>query len=85
MLFIFGITQGIKELGSGALVICQKCGSYCRYAVFMTYNCLSLFFVPVFKWNKRYFVRSSCCSTVYGVDKELAYAVLDGENVTIDA
>ena len=47
MFFICGINQGQKEIPYNKLVICGSCGGYGRYQVFMTYMCLSLFFIPV--------------------------------------
>ena len=57
MIFIGGISSGQRELNyKGSVVICGGCGSYGRYQVFMTYMYFSFFFIPLFKWNKRYFV-----------------------------
>ena len=53
MFFIGGITQGTKELVyNAAAMICGRCGRYGRYQVFMTYMCLSFFFIPIFKWGR---------------------------------
>ena len=62
MFFIMGITDGQKELNynCGVMNICKSCGAYSNYTVFMTYMCLSLFFIPVFKWGKKYYVKASC-------------------------
>ena len=46
-------------------------------------KCLSLFFIPCFKWNKQYFVQSTCCNTVYALDPEIGRAIARGENVEI--
>ena len=71
MFFICGIDSGQKELPFHQLEICGRCGSYGRYQVFMTYMCLSLFFIPVFRWNRRYYVRMSCCGAVYALNPEV--------------
>jgi hypothetical protein len=83
MFFIFGINSGQKKLSSGQLVICNICGSYGRYEVFMTYTSLSLFFIPVLKWGRRYYVTMSCCGTVYELDGEAGRRLAGGENVEI--
>ena len=54
MFFIMGITEGRKDFDFSQTVICDSCGKYGRYQVFMIYTVLSLFFIPTFKWNKRY-------------------------------
>ena len=64
MFFMMGITQGRKELPFTQTVICDRCGSYGRYMVFMTYTVLSLFFIPVFRWGKKYYVRIRTYKTV---------------------
>ena len=56
MFFILGITDGRKDFEFTQTMICNICGKYGRYQVFMTYTVLSLFFIPCFKWNKHYYV-----------------------------
>ena len=67
-----GITDGKKELNydSGEINICKSCVAYSRYTVFMTYMCLSLFFIPTFKWSKKYYVKASCCGSVFEPNEE---------------
>lgn len=83
MFFIMGITQGRKDLEYNQLIICSHCGSYGRYQVYMTYMCLSLFFIPVIKWSKRYYVQTSCCGTVYELDPEVGKRIARGEEIEI--
>lgn len=84
MFFIGGITQGTKEiLYRAAAMVCGRCGRYGNYQVFMTYMCLSLFFIPVFKWNRRYYVKTSCCGTLYELDPEVGRRLARGEDLTI--
>lgn len=84
MFFIGGITQGTKDLlYNAAAMVCDRCGRYGRYQVYMTYMCLSLFFIPVFKWNRRYYVKTSCCGTVYELEPELGSRIARGEEPEI--
>ena len=83
MFFIMGITDGRKDFTFNQLVTCAICGRYGRFNVFMTYTVLSLFFIPTFKWNKRYYVQTSCCGTIYELDPEIGKAVARGEDVHI--
>jgi len=85
MFFMMGITQGKKELGHHQVFICNQCGAYGQYTVFMTYTVLSLFFIPCFKWNKQYFVRTSCCNTIYRLEPEIGRRIEKGEAVEIQA
>ncbi|HIZ40528.1 MAG TPA: zinc ribbon domain-containing protein [Candidatus Anaerobutyricum stercoris] len=83
MFFIMGITQGRKDFNFNQMVICNHCGSYGRYQVYMTYMCLSLFFLPVFKWNKQYYVQMSCCHTLYALDPVIGKRIDRGEDIEI--
>ena len=65
MIFIGGISSGMKQIEYMKTVICSRCGAYGRYQVFMTYMYFSFFFIPLFKWNRRFYVKMSCCGAVY--------------------
>ena len=49
----------------------------------MTYMYFSFFFIPIFKWNRRFFVEMSCCGAVYELDLEVGKRLLRGEEVEI--
>lgn len=83
MFFICGINQGQKELSHSQLVVCAGCGGYGRYQVFMTYMCLSLFFIPVLKWGRKYYVKMSCCGAVYELNPKTGERIAGGEKVDI--
>lgn len=83
MLFIMGINQGRKDFTYDRVVICDRCGAYGRYQVFMTYMYVSLFFIPVFKWKKEYYVQSTCCGTVYALDPEVGRKIAAGKDPEI--
>ncbi len=83
MFFIMGITEGRKDFDFNQLMTCAVCGAYGRFNVFMTYTVLSLFFIPTFKWNRRYYVQTSCCSTVYELDPEVGKRIARGEEIEI--
>ena len=86
MFFIMGISQGNKELirNAGRMNICKNCGSYTTYNVFMTYMYLSIFFIPIFKWNIKYYTQSSCCKSIFILDKEKGKMIKNGEDVIIN-
>lgn len=83
MFFMMGITQGRKDFDYSQTIICNQCGSYGRYQVFMTYMCLSLFFIPCFRWNRQYYVQSTCCNTIYALDPEIGRQIARGEQTEI--
>ena len=83
MFFMMGITEGRKNLDYNQTEICSVCGRYGRFQVFMTYTVLSLFFIPCFKWNRHYYVQTSCCNTLYELDREMGRRMERGEDVRI--
>ena len=78
MLFIGGISQGRKLLNYARSILCGSCGSTSQCQVFMTYMYFSFFFIPLFKWNKRFYVQMSCCSAIYELEPEIGKAILRG-------
>ena len=42
-----------------------------------------MFFIPCINWNKHYYVRTSCCNTLYELDPEMGKAIARGEQVLI--
>lgn len=83
MLFIGGISTGIKPIEYLKTVICSHCGAYGRYQVYMTFCYFSFFFIPLFKWNKRFYVQMSCCGAVYELDSEVGRMLLRGAETEI--
>ena len=83
MIFIGGISQGRKILDYVRTVICGCCGRYGRYEVIMTYTYFSFFFIPLFKWNRQFYVRMTCCGAVYSLEKEVGQQILAGRDVEI--
>ncbi|MCI5596443.1 MAG: zinc ribbon domain-containing protein [Lachnospiraceae bacterium] len=83
MFFIMGVNQGRKNIPHHQLVICDRCNQYGRYEVVMTYMYFSLFFLPLFKWKKRYFVKTSCCHSLYQLDPKIGRAIARGMEIEI--
>ncbi|ABW17788.1 zinc ribbon domain-containing protein [Alkaliphilus oremlandii] len=83
MFFIMGISPRREELDFNQTVVCSRCGKYGRYNGIREYTALSLFFIPVLKWGKKYYVRSSCCGSVYSIEKDLGDRIVKGENITL--
>lgn len=83
MFFMMGINDERKDFDFSQLVICDACGAYGRYSVFMTCMVLSIFCIPLFRWNRRYFVQTSCCKRLYELDGETGRRIARGEQVEI--
>ena len=50
----------------------------------MTYMSLLIFFIPCLKWDKRYYVETSCCGRLYELDSEVGKRIARGESVQIN-
>lgn len=83
MFFMMGITDGRKDFDFNQVITCDECGRYGRYQVYMTYMVLSLFFIPCFKWNRHYYVQTTCCNALYELDTEIGRRIARGEDVEI--
>lgn len=83
MIFIGGIAQGQKDLGFLQTLICKKCGRLSSVSIFMVYSYFSFFFIPLFKWGKKYYAVSNCCKTTFSIPDEIGKAIERGESVTL--
>lgn len=79
MFLIFGVSEGEKQLAFDQCSLCRCCGRYGHLSVWMRYTYFSLFFIPLFRWNRRYFVRMGCCGAECELDPALGRAVAAGE------
>lgn len=80
---IFGVQNESKTIEAKPNVICPLCGAYGRYEVIKTYNYFHIFFIPVWKWNVRYFIKTRCCGKVCEIEKDMGVRMERGESVTI--
>lgn len=78
MFFIFGLSSKEKDIDFRQTIVCENCGSYGSLNIFMTYSYFSLFFIPIIKWNKKYYVKKTCCGSLYTIDKDLGKKVERG-------
>ncbi|MDP4109547.1 MAG: zinc ribbon domain-containing protein [Bacillota bacterium] len=82
--FISGVNTKSKDIGSIPNSICPSCGAYCSMQVSSVFESLHLFFVPLFKWGRKYFVTMPCCNAVYELDREEGMRFEKGEIKNID-
>ena len=83
MFFLFGVDQRERKLDFDQVEVCPVCGRYGHVQVFQTFSCLSLFFIPVFRWGRRYFVRMSCCGACAPLSREAGELVARGRAVSL--
>ncbi len=84
MFFILGIDQKQQELSFDQTCICPACGRFGHLRVFVVYTCLSLFFLPVLKWGKRYYATMGCCGAACELDPSLGRDLAAGRVTSLD-
>lgn len=83
MFLFLGILPQKKPIKFHQQMICEACGSYGSFEVWMTCQVLYIFFIPVYKWDKKYYVETTCCHTIYELDPEIGRDIEKGKNVEI--
>lgn len=69
---IFGIEEKERELKTFAQVVCPVCGRFSHAVLTEHYTYFHIFFIPTFRWNRRYDLKLRCCNAVYEADAEYA-------------
>lgn len=80
---IFGIEEKAKEISSQNNKICFQCEALTKQTIIKTYSYFHIFFVPVFKWNVKYYIKSECCNATYLLNESIGKRIENGENVNI--
>jgi len=83
MFFFLAILPFKKQIPYPINSICKQCGEICRYEIIMAANTLTVFFIPLFKFSKRFYVKCSNCSALFELDKKVGTAIANGENIII--
>lgn len=84
MFFIFGVSDGQKQLSYQSMAGCRRCGRFAELHIIVRYTYFSLFFIPLFRWNKRYFAVMSCCGAAAPLDSDIGRRIERGEQVQLD-
>lgn len=84
MFFIIGVSQNQKKLDFKQLNVCKCCGKYSNIEVYMTYWYFMFFFIPIIKWNKEYYIKTSCCEKVSKIAPEIGRRIEKGEEVNLN-
>ena len=84
MFFIMGSGRKQEYLDFDQFGVCPSCGQYGHTKVIMVYSYFSLFFIPLFKWNKQYYVQRDCCQGYCELDQETGKKIENKEMVAIN-
>jgi hypothetical protein len=76
-MIVFGWGSGAKSLGDGFIATCRHCSNTRPFSVVETSRKITLYWLPVAKWNKQYYYICPVCSHGFEIpSKELAQRIL---------
>jgi hypothetical protein len=76
---IFGIKELQKKIATLNNVVCPACQALTRSEIFRSDSCFHIFFIPLIKWNTRYYAKAACCSSVFEIDATQARQLEEGQ------
>lgn len=80
---IFGIENKEKEIKILDNVSCKNCNKSITGRLIKNYDFFHFFFIPLFKWNEKYYVLCNECKSIYIVPKDKGKAIENGQNIEI--
>ena len=83
-MIIVGWGKKVKVLGEVRERACINCGNYCRWQVVQTYSYASLYFIPLGKLRRAYFLICPICQHGYQLTDESQARDLLAEAVSAD-
>ncbi len=78
---IFGIDSKQKQIREFGSITCGCCGRLSRAELVLNYTYFHIFFIPTFRWNKRYYVKLRCCGAVYEADADYAQILISAADI----
>ncbi|MHB1314000.1 MAG: zinc ribbon domain-containing protein [Christensenellales bacterium] len=72
---IFGVGQKQKHIKDFTNIVCPHCSRLATAELLECFSYFHLFFIPVFKWNRRCLIRLRCCGAVYEAGMEYGRAL----------
>ena len=85
MFFFLAVTSGTRELGRRRCRYLPCCGTYgAEVSVTCVYQQFILFFIPVFRFGKRYFATCAGCGAVFEMNREEGRRVERNPSAEID-
>lgn len=79
---IFGVEDKQKIIKSLGEVKCKNCNIN-NIKLIKSYRFFHFFFLPLFRWNERYYAICESCGMIYDIPKEKGLAVEREENIDI--
>lgn len=81
---IFGIEPKNKTIKEFNNTICPTCDRLTKAELVQTYTCFHFFFLPLFKWNFKYYIRFICCNSIYEVDEGYVDELKNSDTIDVN-
>ncbi|MDH2336797.1 zinc ribbon domain-containing protein [Clostridium perfringens] len=76
---IFGVENKQKEIKQLDNIYCKTCSTRTMGTLIKSYEYFHIFFIPIFRWNEKYYVMCKRCNSIYEISKEKGKAIENGE------
>lgn len=80
---VFGIENKEKIIKETQRIYCKGCNDYIEGKIIKVYSFFHFFFIPLFKWNEKYYVIYNNCNHVYSISKEKGKSIEHDESYEI--
>ena len=80
---IMGIDGKEKEVKTMTSLPCRNCDEEPSGKLVKTFNFFHFFFIPLFKWNEKYYIICNACNSIYEIPKEKGKKLESGEEKTV--
>ena len=80
---VFGIENKEKIIKETQRIYCKGCNDYIEGKIIKVYSFFPFFFIPLFKWNEKYYVIYNNCDHVYSISKEKGKSIEHDESYEI--
>jgi hypothetical protein len=80
---IFGVEDKQKEVRTIRNLSCKNCDGFSGLTLFKQYTFFYLFFIPIFKWNIRYYLLCNTCNILYQISTEKGIRAEQGDDTAI--
>lgn len=84
MFFLMGVTNKKIDFDYNEKIICDVCGSYGRLSAYMYCKVFSLFFIPIIKLDKEYYIETSCCKSIYRIKRNIGFDIERGKSINLN-
>jgi len=80
---IFGIENKDKEIKKLDNISCKRCNKTISGRLIKNYDFFHFFFIPLFKWNEKYYVVCNQCKSVYTIPRDKGKAIEHDDKIEV--